>query len=81
MFDLGWSNLTNGELLAVAEESFDLLITTDQQLRFQQNLARRKLRIVVLMTTSWPRIKSDVARVIEAVNDPQSGEYREITVR
>lgn len=37
-FELGWSNLQNGELLAMAENSFDLFITTDQQLNFQQNL-------------------------------------------
>jgi hypothetical protein len=37
-FELGWSNLKNGDLLAAAETSFDLLITTDQQLRYQQNL-------------------------------------------
>ena len=56
-FELGWSNLENGALLAAAEDSFDLLITTDQQLRYQQNLAGRKLSVLVLMTTSWPRMK------------------------
>jgi hypothetical protein len=40
-FELGWSNLENGALLAAAEGPFDLLITTDQQLRYQQNLAIR----------------------------------------
>jgi len=43
-FELGWSNLENGALLAVAEDAFDLLITTDQQLRYQQNLAGRKIK-------------------------------------
>lgn len=81
VFELGWSNLTNGELLTRADQSFDVLITTDQQLRYQQNLVRRKLGIVVLMTTSWPKIKADVARVVEIVNDTQPGEYREITIR
>jgi hypothetical protein len=51
-FELGWSTLENGALLAAAEDSFDLLITTDQKLRYQQNLAGGKLRILVLMTTS-----------------------------
>ena len=50
-FELGWSNLENGALLAAAEDSFDLLITTDQQLRYQQNLAGRKLSVLVLMIT------------------------------
>ena len=45
-FELGWSALDNGDLIALAEESFDLLITTDQQLRYQRNLSGRKLAIV-----------------------------------
>lgn len=60
-FELGWSNLENGALLTVAEDAFDLLITTDQQLRYQQNLAVRKLSVLVLMTTSWPRIPGSSA--------------------
>ena len=56
-FELGWSNLRNGELLAMAEKSFDLLVTTDQQLKHQQNVRGRKLSVLVLMTTSWPRIQ------------------------
>src|SRR5882672_9232123 len=56
-FELGWSTLENGALLAAAEDSFNLLITTDQKLRYQQNLAGRNLSILVLMTTSWPRIQ------------------------
>ena len=80
VFELGWSDLTNGELLASAEASFDLLLTTDQNLRYQQNLAGRNLAIVVLMTTSWPRISSDVARVVETVNRIQFGEYIEVSV-
>lgn len=78
VFELGWSTLANGELLDAAEKSFDLLVTTDQQLCFQQNLAGRKLSILVLMTTSWPRIQSLIAETLEAINQIQPGEYREI---
>ena len=81
VFELGWSNLKNGELLAAAEESFDLLITTDQQLRHQQNLATRKLSILVLMTTSWPRIKFHVSEIAEAVEQIRVGEYREVSLK
>ena len=81
VFELGWSELQNGELLAVAEESFDLLITTDQQLRYQQNLAERKLGVLVLMTTSWPRIKVHVQEITEAVEQMRVGEYREISLK
>ena len=80
VFELGWSNLTNGELLASAEASFDLLLTTDQKLRYQQNLAGRKLAIVVLMTTSWPRIRAQVARVVETVSGIKPGEYIEVSL-
>jgi hypothetical protein len=56
--ELGWSALKNGELLAAAEgEGFELFVTTDTNLKYQQNLFGRRIGIVVLDTTSWPRIK------------------------
>ena len=79
--EMGWSELGNGELLAVAEEAgFDILITTDQNLRYQQNLAQRKIGIIVLMSTSWPRIQQKVLDVIAVVNDLPQGGYAEVTV-
>jgi hypothetical protein len=80
-FELGWSNLKNGDLLAAAETSFDLLITTDQQLRYQQNLSGRKLAILVLLTTSWPRIRTRIPQIQEAVERIKPGEYQEVTVK
>lgn len=80
-FELGWSNLKNGELLTAAETSFDLFITTDQQLRYQQNLAGRQLAILVLMTTSWPRIRRSVFQVEEAIERIRPGEYLEVSVK
>ena len=80
-FELGWSNLQNGDLLASAEGSFDLFVTTDQQLRYQQNLAGRQLAILVLLTTSWPRIKTRIPEIQEAVNRITPGEYLEINIR
>ena len=79
VFELGWSNLANGAPLASAENSFDLLITTDQQLRYQQNLSGKDLGILVLMTTSWPRIMVDVPRILDVISQMSPGEYREIT--
>jgi predicted nuclease of predicted toxin-antitoxin system len=81
VFELGWSTLKNGELLAAAEESFDLLITTDQQLRSQQNLSKRNLSVLVLMTTSWLRIKVSTIQILETINQMKSGDYREVTFR
>ena len=81
VFELGWSSLENGELLAAAEETFDLLITTDQQLRYQQNLAKRKLGVLVIMTTSWPLIKLHVSKIVETIGQMNPGEYREVSLR
>ena len=79
--EMNWSELDNGELLAVAEEAgFDILITTDQNLCYQQNLAQRRIGIIVLMSTSWPRIQQKVLDVITAVNDLPQGGYVEVTV-
>jgi len=80
-FEKGWSNLPNGELLKRAEaEGFDALVTTDQNLRYQQNLTARKISVVVLMTTSWPRIKNHVALVVQAINSIQVGSYEEVSI-
>jgi len=75
---MGWSQLENGELLATAEGRFDILVTTDQNLRYQQNLQGRRLAILVLPTTNWLEIQNHVADVVAAVNSLQPGEYREL---
>jgi hypothetical protein len=78
-FEEGWSNLTNGELLAISEERFDLFITTDQNLRYQQNLADRQLAILVLPTTSWPEIQRHVAEIVDAADSIKAREYVELS--
>ena len=58
VFEKGWSTLQNGELLLAAEqEAFEIFVTTDQNLKHQQNLANYQLTIVILTTTSWPLIE------------------------
>jgi predicted nuclease of predicted toxin-antitoxin system len=80
-FEKDWSDLKNGELLQKAEEEgFDALITTDQNLRYQQNLQGRKIAIVVLMSTSWPKIQKAVLNVVEAINTVSVGDYLEIVI-
>ena len=75
-YERGWSKLTNGELLDVAEaDSFDALITTDQNLRFQQNLSNRRLRIVALPTTRWPEIERHFGDIQTALTSIRPGEY------
>jgi predicted nuclease of predicted toxin-antitoxin system len=77
--ELGWSRLENGDLLAAAEKQFDVFITTDQNLRHQQNLANRKLAILVLPTTSWRVIQQHAAMVERALQNLCAGECRELT--
>ncbi len=80
-YELGWSTLTNGELLAAAEANgFGVLVTTDRQLKYQQNLASRAIAIVVLGTTSWPRIQASTHAIVGAVNAATPGSYAEVLV-
>lgn len=80
-YEQGGANLTNGNLLAAAESAgYDLLITTDQNLRYQQNLAGRRLAILVLRSTSWPRIQTHIDAIRDAVNQMTVGAYEEIDV-
>lgn len=77
--EMDWSQLTNGELLAAATEAgFELLVTTDQNLRYQQNLKDRKIAVVVLMTASWPRISKQADKVAAAIEGAGSGDYIEV---
>ncbi len=81
-YELGGGSLQNGELLSQADASgFEVLVTTDQNLKYQQNLNTRRISIVVLTTTSWPRIQRSMAAVIEAVESATAGSYIEIAIR
>lgn len=77
----GWSNLTNGRLLnAAGQAGYQLLLTTDQNLRYQQNLADRQLAILVLRSTSWPRIQRRVEEICQAVEAITPGAYVEVAI-
>lgn len=76
-YEKGWAGLTNGELLAAAEGAFDVLITTDQNLRYQQNLAGRQLAILVLPSTSWPRLALHTEEIAAAVVALRPGRLQE----
>jgi predicted nuclease of predicted toxin-antitoxin system len=77
--ELGWSRLRNGELLASAEEAgYEMLVTTDQNLRYQQNLKGRRISILVLKTTSWPRMKTKLTKIVETLETISAGGYREV---
>ena len=78
-YEKDWSNLSNGNLLRQAEAEFDLLVTTDKNLEYQQNLAGRRIAILVLPTTSWPEIQLHQAEVATAVTAMKPGTYRALT--
>ncbi len=79
--ELGWGNLKNGELLQQAEtEGFEVLVTTDQNLKYQQNLSSRSIAIVVLSATSWPRIQKVLPSIVEAVGGIKASGYVEVAV-
>jgi len=82
VYELGWSTLKNGELLQCAEqEGFEVLMTTDHNLKYQQNLESRRIAIIVLSTTSWPRIRAAMAQVIVAVEAVMAGnKYVEVSI-
>jgi hypothetical protein len=74
---MGWAELSNGELLREAETKFEMFVSTDQNLRYQQNLHSRRLAILVLPTTSWPRLRSHRRQIVEAALAMESGSYLE----
>lgn len=77
----GWSQVKNGELLDLAEkEGFEVLVTTDANLKYQQNLTSRQIAIVVLTTTSWPRIQRFGTSIVAAVDGAAPGAYLEVEV-
>lgn len=73
--------MKNGELLSAAEaHGLDVLLTTDTNLRYQQNLATRRIAIVVLTRASWPRIARVADDVVEAINACRPGSYCEVLI-
>ncbi len=80
-FEQGWSTLRNGELLLAAEAGgFEVLLTTDTNIKYQQNLTNRAIAIVVLGKARWPRIKPVIARVAVAVDGATPGSYSEVEI-
>ena len=77
----GWDGLANGDLIDQAElEDYEVLITTDQNIRHQQNLTRRRLVVIVLLSTAWPYALSRIEEIRAAVAEAQPGELREVHI-
>lgn len=74
----GWSRLSNGELLDTAEAAgFELLITTDQNLRYQQDLSARRIAVLVLIPANWPTLAPHAQAIAAIAMAMTPGEYRE----
>jgi predicted nuclease of predicted toxin-antitoxin system len=81
VYERGWSEYANGDLLREAENAgYDVFVTTDQNLKYQQSLNQRDLAVVVVMTTSWPRIKPHAQALCNLILNCTSGSYREFEI-
>jgi len=70
----GWDTLNNGALLKAAEDAgFDVLLTTDTNLPFQQNLEGRKLAIVIISKNRWSLVRPTMQKIVDAVNAAKPG--------
>ncbi|MGV3662878.1 MAG: DUF5615 family PIN-like protein [Prosthecobacter sp.] len=74
----GWQEVKNGELLKLAEAEFDLFITSDKNLGYQQNIRARKIAILVLWTNDWPSLLERTQDIAQAVDGMQPGEFLEL---
>ena len=79
--ELGWQGLENGALLNAAEQAgFDLLLTCDQNVRYQQNFTGRKLALVILSSNHWPTLRRIAGRIARAVDFVQTGQIVRVDV-
>lgn len=77
----GWDRLTNGDLLKEAEAAgFDVLVTTDRNMRHQQNLKGRRIAIVILGSGRWSLIRQHRDRIVKAVNESKPGWLTEVEI-
>jgi hypothetical protein len=77
-YERGWSTLTNGDLIRAAEgEGFQVFVTTDGNLKHQQNLAGRRIAIVAILSTSWPKMQRRAGAVAAVIGEASPGTYSE----
>jgi hypothetical protein len=78
---IGWHELENGELIQRAEEAgYDVLLSTDKNIRYQQNLSDRKIALVVLGNQQWPAVRLYLDRIAAAVNAATPGSFAEVDI-
>ena len=78
VYERGWATVQNGALILRAQASFDVFVTTDKNLRYQQNLTGRTLAIIVLPTTQWPKLRQQIDEIAKVVIAAEIGAFIEI---
>ena len=79
--ECGWDRLENGDLLAAAESAgFDLLLTADKNMSYQQNLSGRKIALIVLGNSPWPVVQLHIAAITASVNAATIGSFDEVEI-
>jgi hypothetical protein len=79
--NIGWHELENGDLIRRAEVAgYELLLSTDKNIRYQQNLAQRTIAIIVLGNPQWPVVKLHLDKIVAAVDACSRGSYFEIEI-
>ncbi len=77
--ELGWHELENGDLLDVAQDKgFEVTVTADRNLSYQQNLRNRSIAIVVLPSGNWPAVKAQIVEVVRAIDNSEPGGFNEL---
>ena len=77
---MNWDGFTNGKLLALAEPEFDLFLTSDRNLQYQQNLKGRKIAILLLSTNHWPTLQQQVPLVQSTLDKIQLAEFLSVEI-
>ena len=76
---MGWQELRNGDLLDVAQSNgFEVLVTADSNLAYQQNLQTRRLSLIILPSGNWPQVKARVADVVRAIDQSEPGTFKDL---
>jgi hypothetical protein len=76
----GWGGIKNGDLLRLAEKDFDVFITSDQNIRYQQNLANRQIAIVELSTNDLRRIQAAADLIRTTITNLQRNEFKRLQI-
>ncbi len=77
----GWAELSNGNLLTQAERNgYEVVVTADQSMSYQQNIARKQVGVVVLFSNRWPDVQLRIAEIRAAIDGIRPGELREVPI-